>query len=274
MSNIANPKYVSFSSPSTGWIHGSYTTGPPLYNFYIVVYKTTNFGLNWNSVYSFQTTSINPGPLFFVSDNIGYKVIQIGSVYIAKTNSGGSSWSNIFNSSSDVNSIYFINANKGWFARDNGKILFTSNGGSSFSEQQSGVTSKLYAVFFINDSIGWISTTNGIILKTYSGGVTSANISNNFVPEKFSLSQNYPNPFNPTAKIKFDIPSNGKGQTSNVRLIVYDVLGREVATLVNEKLTEGSYEVEFNGSNLSSGIYFYKLETERFTQTKKMIILK
>jgi hypothetical protein len=94
---------------------------------------------------------------------------------------------------------------------------------------------------------------------------------------KFSLEQNYPNPFNPSTKIKYTIPSvleSGAKQSQLVILKVYDVLGNEVATLVNEDKTAGSYEVEFSASGLSSGIYFYKLKAGDFIQTKKMLVLK
>ncbi len=94
------------------------------------------------------------------------------------------------------------------------------------------------------------------------------------IPQNFFLYQNYPNPFNPTTKIRYSIPSNVKGQMSNVSLKVYDVLGREVATLVNEEKQAGVYEVEFNASQLSSGIYYYQLKTGNFIETKKMILLK
>lgn len=88
-------------------------------------------------------------------------------------------------------------------------------------------------------------------------------------PAKFSLEQNYPNPFNPTTKISWQSPVN-----SHQTLKIYDVLGNEVAILVNEYRTAGKYEAEFNASNLSSGIYYYKITAGEFVQTKKMIILK
>ena len=94
------------------------------------------------------------------------------------------------------------------------------------------------------------------------------------VPNKFSLFQNYPNPFNPVTKIKFSLPTVGQRHAFDVRLIVYDILGREVAVLVNEQLSPGTYEVSFDGSNLPSGVYFYKLITEGFSETKKMVLLK
>ncbi len=89
------------------------------------------------------------------------------------------------------------------------------------------------------------------------------------IPEKFSLSQNYPNPFNPNTKINYELQI-----TNYVSLKVYDVLGKEVIVLVNEKQNAGSYEIDFDGSNLSSGVYFYKLEADGFADTKKMYLVK
>lgn len=87
----------------------------------------------------------------------------------------------------------------------------------------------------------------------------------------FVLEQNYPNPFNPKTKIKFDV---GAEYIQPVRLIVYDLLGREVATLVNEELKAGTYEVEFDGSKYSSGVYFYKMVATDYTETRKMVLMK
>jgi len=92
---------------------------------------------------------------------------------------------------------------------------------------------------------------------------------NNTVAKEFSLSQNYPNPFNPTTNIKFGLPTSG-----NVKLVVFDVLGREVTTLVNEFKTSGIYTVDFDASMLSSGVYFYRIDAGNFTQTKKMLLVK
>lgn len=100
-------------------------------------------------------------------------------------------------------------------------------------------------------------------------GVTGIESLSGVIPDKFSLFQNYPNPFNPATKIKFDIPGNAQ-----VKLIVYDILGSEVAELVNNNLLAGTYEYTFDGSALSSGIYFYSLETEDFKDTKKMLLIK
>jgi hypothetical protein len=101
-------------------------------------------------------------------------------------------------------------------------------------------------------------------------------------PEKFYLSQNYPNPFNPVTVIKYEIPGQARNDNIKVQLKVYDVLGNEIATLVNEEKPAGSYEVEFDGSNLASGIYIYRLTSgnpstssgQGFTASKKLILLK
>jgi hypothetical protein len=109
--------------------------------------------------------------------------------------------------------------------------------------------------------------TGWCLIITYScisGGIQTIEI-----PNYYFLEQNYPNPFNPVTNIKFGIP-----ETGNVRLVVFDILGREVTTLMNEHKNPGTYEVKFDASQLASGIYFYSLQTERVTETKRMLLVK
>jgi len=91
----------------------------------------------------------------------------------------------------------------------------------------------------------------------------------NNVTNGFELKQNYPNPFNPETKIGFSI-----GKAGNVKIKIFDIIGREVATLVNQKLNQGTYVVSWQASNMPSGVYFYVIEAGDFKETKKMIILK
>ena len=91
----------------------------------------------------------------------------------------------------------------------------------------------------------------------------------NITPGTFKLYQNFPNPFNPVTKINFDVPKNGF-----VTLKVYNLLGKEVQTLVSRDLTSGSYTVDFNASELTSGVYFYRLESNGYTDVKKMMLVK
>jgi hypothetical protein len=102
-----------------------------------------------------------------------------------------------------------------------------------------------------------------------SGFVIGVEPISSTIPINYRLHQNYPNPFNPTTKIKFEIPSS-----SHMRMIIYDLLGQEVTTLVNKKLKPGTYEVTFDGSNYASGVYFYSLVADDFINTKKMLLVK
>jgi len=127
----------------------------------------------------------------------------------------------------------------------------------------------------------WADNSSGIY-QVWTAGITIIGIKpvGNSIPEKFSLEQNFPNPFNPTTRIRFSIPSVGNGRDRSLHLKVYDILGREVTTLVNEELKPGTYEADFDGSNLTSGVYFYRLSAADntgniiFTETRKMMLVK
>ncbi|MCB9207450.1 MAG: T9SS type A sorting domain-containing protein [Ignavibacteriales bacterium] len=103
-------------------------------------------------------------------------------------------------------------------------------------------------------------------------------MSENNLPTDFRLEQNYPNPFNPTTTIKYTIPTNSFIPSGvegyDVRMTIYDILGREIKNLVNEVKSPGNYEVTFDAVNLPSGVYYYRLKSNDFVQTKKMLLLK
>jgi hypothetical protein len=94
------------------------------------------------------------------------------------------------------------------------------------------------------------------------------------LPTEYKLEQNYPNPFNPTTKIRFAVPQDARNEKQEVRLVVYDILGNEVTTLVNEQKETGYYEVDFNASQFASGVYIYRLQAGNYISTKKMMVLK
>lgn len=126
-------------------------------------------------------------------------------------------------------------------------------------------TSVMTVVFIQND-------VNKEVLNCAEGkwnGIIGINNNNNSSPKSFNLKQNYPNPFNPVTYIDFDLPVK-----SHIRLSVFDLLGREVYLLANGFFDAGTHSIDFNAVNLPSGIYFYKLTAEKFSQTKKMILLK
>jgi len=125
---------------------------------------------------------------------------------------------------------------------------------------------KFYLGLFNNQN-------NGASVYSQSFPIGIQQISNE-VPEGFSLSQNYPNPFNPVTKIRFDIPPLEGAGGRIVQIKIFDILGREISTLVNEQLKPGTYEIDWNAANYPSGVYFYKLIADGFSETKKMMIVK
>ncbi|MBN1634775.1 MAG: T9SS type A sorting domain-containing protein [Ignavibacteria bacterium] len=143
-----------------------------------------------------------------------------------------------------------------------GGTRFGDYSGAAIDPAQNG---RAYITTMRNRSGGW-GTGIGLVSPTVITGLTP---NNELTPKKFELSQNYPNPFNPTTIINFALPTSSK-----VTLKVYNVLGEEVASLVNSNLTAGTYNYEFDASNLSAGVYFYRLRTDNFTETKKMMLVK
>lgn len=123
----------------------------------------------------------------------------------------------------------------------------------------------LCKLFIINDA----GLSEDVSAQTEFNMQTTIGVTSNIIPDEFTLSQNYPNPFNPSTKIKFNIP-----QQSRVELKVYDILGKEIMTLVEGIKVAGNYEVEFNASSLASGTYFYKIRAGQFINVKRMILIK
>jgi enediyne biosynthesis protein E4 len=174
------------------------------------------------------------------------------------------------------------------------KVYVKSGGIRQLREVQGGSGGKGQNSLPVEFGIGSASTIDSMIVRWPSGTVQSfTNVNPNTIyslteggilvglnpvsiniPSHFALAQNYPNPFNPVTKIRFDIPRDVLSQTSNAKLVVYDVTGKEVMFLVNEQLQAGSYETEFDGSKYTSGVYFYKLTAGEFSEVRKMILVK
>ena len=115
----------------------------------------------------------------------------------------------------------------------------------------------------------WVGTYSGGLLVYRGGGVVSLKNESIIIPKGYSISQNFPNPFNPVTTIDFSVP-----KYSMVTIKVFDILGREITTLINENKSPGNYSVDFNATNLSSGIYVYTMECDEFFYSRKMAILK
>jgi hypothetical protein len=155
--------------------------------------------------------------------------------------------------------FYSTNSGANWIQNNNG--LPAEPKVSSIACHIFGGSYTIYTGLFEN-------TTSGATIYKYSGliGIQSVTAE---IPGEYFLLQNYPNPFNPATNIEFAVP-----RISFVRLVVYDMLGREVEILVNKELKAGTYKADWNASKYPGGVYFYRLVTDNFTQTKKMILVK
>jgi photosystem II stability/assembly factor-like uncharacterized protein len=249
--------------------------------------KTTNGGLNWITPniqlhyvgYTFQKLSVINNQYVWITGTSG-------PVY--RSTDFGNNWDSVGYVIDNFNALYairFININNGWAGGggvDQGRLFKTTNSGYTWVRQLNlTIPGYIGDIYFQNDSTGWATGSNGMVLYTANGGVTSVKQIYTETTKSFELHQNYPNPFNPTTTIRFQIANgfpigtfgNDKGGV-NVVLKVFDVMGREVQTLVNESLKPGTYEVKFDGSKISSGVYFYKLYYSNSVQTKKLSLIK
>ena len=234
------------------------------------LYKTTNAGISWqlNIAFSNAISSI-----FFLNENTGWAG-QAG-YFIEHTSNGGSNW--ISQSlpplaQSDTYVILFFDSLKGYAGDGINAIFKTNNGGLNWGYQID--TGGQKNISFVDSLHGWTTPMySGFVEHTTNGGgsisyVGIINISNE-IPEGYKLFQNFPNPFNPSTKIEIDVP-----QRSLINIAVYDVTGREVVTLINEELAAGKFSVTWDASNYPSGLYFCRLTSDKFTETRKMILLK
>lgn len=240
-----------------------------------VVWKTSDGGRNWlreiigpepfNDMYIF-----NSNKTFLTGGDFKF------GVNISKTFNGGNNWETSFLGIFGVGTaIDFRTPYEGWISLGfTGKFLYSFDSGNTWTEIYTPDTTKINDIQFIDSLNGWAVGNNGTLLK-YNSIISVYNSESEIInSNSIFLYQNYPNPFNPKTIISYEIPSNVKSQTSNVRLVVYNSQGKEIATLVNEKQYPGSYSIEFDGTNLPSGIYFYKLNFGEYSLTRKMIVIK
>jgi photosystem II stability/assembly factor-like uncharacterized protein len=236
------------------------------------IFKSVNGGVNWARVFTNASSSEIPALCNSVFDRTTMYATNWPSGDIYRTTNYGDTWS-----------FLRTNSASGWAAdicREDPTFIITgSYGGSTFLSTNAGAN-------FLTSSIGGgagagqIALDRGYVVDMRTGSIQKLTANYNVltsvneniissVPNKFNLYQNYPNPFNPSTTIKFDIPSGGF-----VSLKIFDVLGREVAAPVNEYRNPGTYEVNYNASSLSSGMYFYRLQYGGYSEIKKLTLVK
>jgi predicted GH43/DUF377 family glycosyl hydrolase len=247
---------------------------PPASSKWSIGYATSSDCIHWDLL---------PDPVVSHGDNsTDFDETMAFCAYVIRTNAGYDMWYSGHSYTAVINSrpqgkIGYASSSDGinWTNYDKNPVLSPTSASPQW-------TTGYYtsSVYFDGERFhmwfsGWTEG-RGMISIGYATSVLDTSnyteIEDNLltqVPTEYNLSQNYPNPFNPATKIGFRIPD-----FEFVSLKIYDILGREVSTLVNEEKPAGSYEVEFNAANLSSGVYFYKIRAGSFVETKKMILLR
>jgi len=265
-----------FVDTNNGWAYtgsGQGGSQPPF-----LIYKTTDGGSSWTEQFS-DNTSGQYNAIRFSDLNNGWVVGTNGKVI--KTTNCGTDWTFVINAGTNplqsCKTVFPLDANNVWIPskqNDAGQtpyLAHTTNGGTTWSTQTTPFgdpqgSNAIFSIYFIDAQTGWITGDLGRIAK-YTG-TTSVDDELNGLSD-YSLAQNYPNPFNPSTTIQYNISESG---FTTIR--VYNLLGSEVGTLVNEMKQIGTYEVTFSSDNLPSGVYFYSMEVNNFRELKKMILIK
>lgn len=257
----------------TGWFAG-----------FDILLKTTDCGVTFQNYFGNFPPSSNGHngflDIYFVNENTGWvSGNNVDNKNLHKTTNGGYNWVYQENPvllggyTRQINGIKFINENTGWGAASALMLIRTTNGGTNWTID---LTNNLYDGFYTIEknlkSRVWTGSDNGRLWYRDSVNVVNVHNITSTVIKDFKLYQNCPNPFNPTTKIRFDIPYKYQNK---ITLNVYNILGKIVATLVNDELNSGTYEVTFDGSKLSSGVYYYTLQNDNVIyDRKKMMLIK
>ncbi len=199
------------------------------------------------------------------------------SAKVLRTTNGGGTWAPIsvsnMRSGSDNQAAFFLTASIGWVGGENvnfnNSVFRTTNGGGTWATQSIPISRSVRDLFFVDANNGWLAAGDGIA-HTADGGVTDVReLPPSGIPDQIHLAQNFPNPFNPSTRIDFSIPSS-----QFITLKVYNLLGKEVATLVQGMRSRGNYAFEWTPEGLPSGVYVCKLTAENFAESRKLILMK
>jgi hypothetical protein len=226
-------------------------------------FRADDGGSNWQRISQFNSPS---NRLAICSDTLWSPAMD--GFYSSVD--GGYNWVSKLNDLGNSIAVYPITGKSGWiscydFLNDIMRIYYTTDLGNNWQQKLS--STEIVTAFSCKNGYTWLAGTNGLIMKEVSKLSSVENESK--TPINLRLFQNYPNPFNPTTTINFEIPT-----AEYVTLKVYDVLGKETATLVNERKLTGVYKMNFDGNRLASGVYIARLTAGNFSKSIKLCLMK
>jgi hypothetical protein len=225
------------------------------------VFLSTNNGVNWTS------TSLNNKSVYSLSLYGNMAFAGTGSGVYISTDSGYT-----WNQSSLNNELVYslaVSGNTIFAGTELHGIYVSENNGISWTQRNEGLGNiTIHSLRVVNNFIFAGASANGVYRRQI-GNIVGVTPSSNQSPAEFSLSQNYPNPFNPSTTIKFSVANQ-----ENVKLTIFNETGKMITTLVNKNFNPGSYEIKWDASGQSSGVYFYTVSTSSFSETRKMLLIK
>jgi len=237
------------------------------------LYSSSNNGSNWSTASRIPGNGSlqNPAITCISFSKNNYVYVGTSNEGILMSTDNGKTWSPL-NKGIENQAVWSIvtdSTGSIWAGTDSGGVFYSTDLGSTWSRRNDGIVNPISVdVFSGPDNYLYAVNPKGYVFRS-SNKITDITKEKSSMPKNFTLSQNYPNPFNPITTIDYSIP-----KSSFVSLKVYDALGREVATLVNEEKSPGNYSVVLNASQLSSGIYYYRIRTGSFTEVKKLCLIK
>jgi len=244
-----------------------------------LIWRTTNGGDKWFVIEPGFAAS-EPILEIHIFDTLNvmgiggdFEFLGVGTI---RTTDGGLSWEYEYIGIPGAGvTLDFRNDNEAWTSLGGQqKFIYSLDSGATWIQIPTPDSAAIFDVIFPDSLHGFAVGNQGTILKYKPPIVDALSDYDDVIPNFFKLFQNYPNPFNPSTKIKFTIPNVVSSFSLRTTLIVFDVLGNEIATLVNEEKPPGEYEVEWNAIDYTSGIYFYRFQTGSYRETKKLVILK
>jgi hypothetical protein len=233
------------------------------------VFVSTNNGTNWTQT---ALNDKNVYALATIGTNIFAGTWQSG---VYRSTNNGTNWTQTALNNENIQALA-VSGNNIFAGTENNTsgtqgVYLSTNYGANWTTINQGYNyiPPVYSLLIANNYIFAGTYSNAVWRRVLSEVINGTNYIITEIPPSFSLEQNYPNPFNPSTNIRYEIPKTGL-----VKIVIFDEIGREVETLVDEKQSPGTYEITFNATNYPSGVYFYRLEANNYRETKRMILIK